>query len=102
VIGSRGDRVSQIVAADMGDESYWFQYNSGGIQSRNVTILAVPVFDGSPLHGIKQEYQPDSNTNILSPFSVPFWAGNATSGVWVVIVTNDQGNSAMTYFEVVP
>ena len=56
----------------------------------------------APLHGIKQEYQPESNTNILSPFAIPFWAGNATSGVWVVIVTNDQGNSAMSYFEVVP
>lgn len=102
VIGGSGSRVSQVLAADMGDESYWFQYSSNGIQSRNVTFLAVPVFDGSPLHGIKQEYQPESNTNILSPFSIPFWAGNATSGAWVVIVTNDQGQSAMSYFEVIP
>jgi hypothetical protein len=102
VVGSRGNRVSQILAADLGDESYWFQYDSNGIPAGEVTLLAVPVFDGSPLNGIKQDYQPNSNTSILSPFSIPFWAGNATSGVWVVIATNDQGFSAMTYFEVVP
>ena len=102
VLDPSGGRSTQVMAADVGDASYWFEYLSNGISSGKVTIVAVPVFDGSPLRGIKQEYHPESHTNILSPFAIPFWAGNATSGLWVVIAASDQGYSAMSYFEVVP
>jgi hypothetical protein len=97
-----GKQVTQITASSLGGPFYWFNYTSAGVSSKSVQFEAVPMFTGSPVADQKQLLQPNSSTNILTPFGIPFWNANLTSGPWVLVVHNDSGQHATCNFTVVP
>jgi len=102
---SGGTPTNTVQAANVGDQAYWMYYSSGGAQSKSVTFMAIPLFDGSPLTAIIQQFGDLSgspSTNIITPFGVPYWGGGATSGYWLLYVVNNLGESAYTWFEVTP
>ena len=101
---SSGASTSTVSALSVGDDAYWFCYGSGGASSTKVTFIAIPLFSGCPQKAIIQvfELSPASTTDITTPFGVPFWGSDLTSGRWILIVKNSGGDSAYCLFEVVP
>ena len=103
VLNRNGIPVNQVVAAEIGDASYWLEYQSGGVFADQVEFITAPLFTGSPLTGQFQRFSVGGDdTDILTPFGVPLWAFDATAGPWALIVRNDLGNRALCRFEVVP
>jgi hypothetical protein len=99
-----GGTTMTVPAFEYGDQSYFFYYISNGVESGKVVFHAIPLFSGSPMVSIDQQFvlDPPSVTNILTPFGVPFWSQDLTSGDWVLIVRSDQGGAAFCFFRVVP
>jgi hypothetical protein len=87
-----------------GDDSYWMRHNSGGAVAGRVIFVATPVVTGSPLAIVYHNYilEPPSSTSIVTPFGIPFWGGDLTSGRWAMITVNDVGGGQTCFFEVVP
>jgi hypothetical protein len=104
ILDGSGNTVTTVVASSIGDQAYWFHYGSGGVTSNKVTFIAIPIFQGSPLTAIVQVFGglQGSSTSIVTPFGVPYWGGDATSGRWILIVKSDTGDSAYCLFTVVP
>ncbi len=103
VLDATGTPVSTISASNVGDQSYWFRYNSGGASSTQVLFLAVPLFTGSPIDLIYQRFNPNGSTNIVTPFGVPYWGGDLTSGTWLhVSVANGDTSPNLCRFIVTP
>jgi hypothetical protein len=79
---------------DETDVADWCRYNSGGTEATAVDFFLLPLFTGSPLRLHHQRFRldPASATNIVTPCGVPFWASDATSGRWVLLVRNNAGD----------
>lgn len=101
-----GAMVTEVTAAQpgMGETSYWLSYISNGVASSSVKFAVVPLFTGSPLGSQTQKFNlsPSSVTNIVTPFGIPYWGSNLTSGNWELIVVNDLNEAAVCPFTVVP
>jgi len=100
--GMPGEPLTLVRAAAFGDASYWFEYDSKGVSSDKVTFIAAPVSVSPPMNAIIQVFSPASDDDIITPFAIPAWPDGATSGPWVLMVTNDWGASALSLFWVVP
>jgi len=88
----------RVESQDGANGQSWIQYNSGGAASRQVTIALLPFGAGAatnPLKFIFQSFEPAASpsTNIVTPFGVPFWGGNLTSGQWLGYVANTAGDA---------
>ena len=101
---SSGAQVTTVYASHPGDQAYWLYYSSGGTGSNTVTFIVIPYFEGTPLTAQVQVFGDlkGSTTNIITPFGIPYWGADATSGYWILVVANDSGESAYSVFEVVP
>ena len=91
-----------VSVANYQDQSYWLYYNSGGSVAPSVLFIVVPLSAGSPLKVQIQGFDPGgSSTNMVTPFGIPFWGGDATLGPWALAVK--AGNQAAVWaFDVVP
>jgi hypothetical protein len=102
ILDGSGNPTTTVTASDTGDLAYWFLYNSGGASSNKVVFIAIPLFQNCPLSAIVQVFTVGgSSTSIVTPFGVPYWGGDATSGRWILIVQNDT-DMAYCLFTVVP
>jgi hypothetical protein len=104
VLNNNGQRVTSIPTTEIGDPSFFLKYASGGVFAQQVTFMTVPLFEGSPLTKQAQVFDlpnPD-DTDITTPFGVPVWALDATTGPWLLIVKNGLGDIARCRFTVVP
>ena len=102
---ANGDVVTTVFASQLGDAAYWLQYLSNGTASQKVTFLVVPRFEGSPLAGQAQVFTPNESSefdNISTPFGIPFWGLDLTSGPWLFVVRSDSGQQAACPFTVEP
>ena len=97
-----GEQVTVVSASELGDASYWLFYGSGGNFARRVMFRVRPLFPESPLDGQGQVFTETEFDNIQTPFGIPFWGLDLTSGPWQLRVSNDNGQSATCNFEVVP
>ena len=97
-----GATVTAVNPLNQGDDAYWFQYNSAGVSSARVEFIAVPLAAGNPMTLIYQRFEPTAtpSTNIVTPFGVPFWASNLTSGNWLLITRNSAGDQNFCFFVV--
>jgi len=103
ILDQNGNFVTRVVAAEIGDAAYFLEYNSGGARANVVDFITVPLFEGSPLDRQFQRFLPaGDDTDILTPFGIPVWAFDATTGPWALIVKNDLGDMAVCRFRVVP
>jgi hypothetical protein len=103
ILDGRGSFVTTVNTVAIGDRAYFLEYNSGGARANVVEFITIPLFEGSPLDKQLQRYLPaGDDTDIITPFGIPDWAFDATSGPWALIVKNDLGDRAMCLFEVVP
>jgi len=98
---SNGDEVRVVSASDYGDLSYWLRYGAGEEATR-VVFNVRPLSPDSPLAGQTQVFVNTGIDNIRTPFGIPFWGGDLTSGPWALRVSNDVGQAATCRFEVVP
>jgi hypothetical protein len=98
-----GNPVTTVsVLNQTGDPAYWLQYLSDGGLDQRVRFVVTPAFEGSPLAGQAQLFRPNDADNISTPFGIPFWGGNLTTGPWLLTVRNNRGGVAVCPFEVVP
>ncbi|MFQ5510685.1 MAG: hypothetical protein ACE5EO_02450 [Candidatus Krumholzibacteriia bacterium] len=100
-----GVSVFNIPPANFGSQSYWLRYNSGGSVATQVTFAIIPLFTGSPLGIALQQFTfppPGDITDIVTPFGVPFWGSNLTSGPWALVVANDLGEFSVCGFVIGP
>lgn len=98
-----GDPVTTVsVSRQRGDAAYWLLYRSDGGFDTEVRFTVTPMFAGSPLAEQVQVFTPHDETSIVTPFGIPFWGVDATSGPWVLVVENDRGGAATCAFDVVP
>ena len=69
-----------------------------------MTFYVVPLFANSPLSVQAQAFKfvGPNDTDITTPFGIPFWTPNITSGPWALVVVNNLGHSAICQFTVVP
>ncbi len=95
-----GATTTSVTPWNIGAGSYSFEYFSGGVSSTQVDFIVIPLYSGSPLVNQVQTFSPNSSTNIETPFGIPFWGSDLTSGPWALIVDNKSGNSAVCYFDV--
>ena len=100
--GTPGDPLTVVRTASFGDASYWFEYDSKGISSDKVTFIAAPISVSPLMNAIVQVFAPASDADIVTPFAIPTWPDDATSGPWMLMVTNDWGASAFSLFWVRP
>jgi len=85
-----------------GDPGYWLQFRSTGSLATKVRFDVKPLFEGSPAMGQAQRFATDFSDVVTTPFGVPDWGGNATSGSWALVVSDNLGRRAICPFEVVP
>jgi len=97
-----GNPVTTITVSNFGDQSYWLHYQSDGGFDRTVTFFVLPDFEDSPLQGQGQRFTPNDACNITTPFGIPSWGLDRTSGPWMLVVKNNRGGLARCPFEVVP
>ena len=97
-----GSPVTTISVSDFGDQSYWLHYQSDGGFDRTVTFFVLPDFEDSPLQGQGQRFTPNDACSITTPFGIPSWGLDRTSGPWMLVVRNNRGGVARCPFEVVP
>jgi hypothetical protein len=99
-----GSRALRVPEADFGAPAYWFYYTSNFVRASEVQFVAFPAFEGSPLRAITQRFvlDPPDDTDILTPFGVPGWAFDRTTGPWVLVVIKDRNEAGMCRFNVVP
>lgn len=102
VLGPNGEQVTQVVAMSFGDLAYWLQYRSSGQFATTVVFKTTPLFEGSPDLGEAQRFNTDFSNVVTTPFGVPAWGLDKTSGPWALMVKDNLGRAAMCRFEVVP
>jgi hypothetical protein len=104
VLDGAGNPAPRIQASNIGHLAYWLYYTSGGTPADVVLMIVVPLFTTSPLAAIIQHFKlvPASATNIVSPFGIPYWGADMTSGPWALVVANNLGEAALYEFTVVP
>lgn len=102
VLGPNGDPVTEVAAMSFGDLAYWLEYRSSGELARRVRFTTMPLFEGSPALGQSQDFDTDFSNVVTTPFGVPDWALNQTSGPWALVVKDNLGRRAVCRFEVVP
>jgi hypothetical protein len=103
ILDGNGSSVTTVDTVAIGDRAYFLRYNSGGARANVVEFITFPLFEGSPLAKQLQRYLPaGDDTDIFTPFGIPDWAFDATSGPWALLVKNDLGDRAICRFEVIP
>ncbi len=102
VFDATGNQTTVVKASELGDAAYWLRYGSGGNNASQVTFTVRPQFAGSPLAGQAQVFTNTGFDSITTPFGIPFWGGDLTSGPWQLKVSNDLAQSATCSFQVVP
>lgn len=79
---------------------YWLLYQPGTTVTQQVRFVVTPLFTGSPLGTQVQIFNPNSASDVLTPFGIPSWGKGLTSGPWLLAVQNDSGQSASCNFTV--
>jgi hypothetical protein len=102
ILGPDGDPVTEVAAMSFGDLAYWLEFRSSGALARSVEFKTVPLFQESPARAQVQRFNTDDSNVVTTPFGVPDWGVNKTSGPWVLMVRDNLGRSATCEFEVVP
>jgi hypothetical protein len=102
VLDPGGDPVTVVPAMSFGDLAYWLEFRSSGALARTVEFRTVPLFQGSPALGQVQKFNTDDSNVVTTPFGVPDWGVDKTSGPWSLTVRDNLGRSATCPFEVVP
>ena len=104
VLNQQGHRVNSVPTSEIGDAAFFLQYFARDTFAQTITFTTVPLFTGSPLSKQDQVFNlpnPD-DTDITTPFGIPVWALDATTGPWILVVRNDLGAVARCRFNVVP
>ena len=72
------------------DKVYWMEYNSNGLRSTRITFTLVGPFGSNQIKQ-SQRFNVASTptTSIITPFGIPFWANNTTSGKWTLTVESN-------------
>jgi hypothetical protein len=102
VLGPNGNPVTEVAAMSFGDLAYWLEFRSSGELATTVQFSTVPLFEGSPARGQVQKFNTDDSNVVTTPFGVPDWGVDKTSGPWALRVRDNLGRSATCEFEVVP
>jgi hypothetical protein len=103
IVDNSGTVVTQVKAMNVGDAGYWLSYlYSGEPTVAEVDFIVLPLFKGSPLPIQTQVFLPNSISSIITPFGIPYWGNNLTSGNWRLVVKNSLGQKAYCDFTVVP
>ena len=92
-----GTRVSSIRIDRLtgSDTVYWMNYSSNGVSSRTVTFSLVgPRGSNQVRQSQKFNVASTPTTNIITPFGIPFWAHNTTSGTWTLTVESNTEATA--------
>ena len=97
-----GNPTRVVTAADVGDAAAWLEYRTDGELDQTVRFIVTPNFEGSPLAGQTQLFTTNDITNVSTPFGIPAWGLDLTSGPWVLVVRNDRGGQAVCPFMIVP
>ena len=97
-----GNPTRTVIAASFGDPTAWLEYQTDGEFDQTVRFIVLPNFEGSPLTGQTQLFTINDFSNVSTPFGVPAWGLDLTSGPWVLSVRNDRGGQAICPFMVVP
>jgi len=74
--------------------------NDGGTDPCVVAFYVMPLFPDCPNTIQMQQFR--YSANISSPFGIPAWGSEMTSGTWAFIVLTNLGDIAYTLFTVVP
>jgi hypothetical protein len=102
VLDPNGEPVTQVQAMSFGDAGYWLQFRSDGELARTVRFTLTPQFTGSPAQFLQQNFNTDHSSTVTTPFGVPDWGADKTTGPWELNVRDNLGRSATCPFEVVP
>jgi hypothetical protein len=101
VLDSDGATVTQVKAMDVGNPGYWLYYTNGSLASE-VDFITLPLFTGSPIPVQIQVIDSAGSDDVETPFGIPYWGKNLTSGQWRLVVKNSLGQQASCDFTVVP
>jgi hypothetical protein len=102
VLDPNGNATTQVAAMSFGDLAYWLEFRSSGALARTVEFRTVPLFQGSPARSQLQRFNTDDSNVVTTPFGVPDWGLDKTSGQWALTVRDNLGRTATCEFEVVP
>lgn len=102
ILNPDGVAVTQVQAMSFGDLAYWLEFRSSGALARTVEFRTVPLFPGSPARSQLQRFNTDDSNVVTTPFGVPDWGLDKTSGPWALTVRDNLGRTATCEFEVVP
>jgi hypothetical protein len=102
VLDPNGNATTQVAAMSFGDLAYWLEFRSSGALARTVAFKTVPLFQGSPARSQLQRFNTDDSNVVTTPFGVPDWGLDKTSGPWALTVRDNLGRTATCEFEVVP
>jgi hypothetical protein len=102
ILNPDGVAVTQVPAMSFGDLAYWLEFRSSGALASTVEFRTVPLFQGSPARSQLQRFNTDDSNVVTTPFGVPDWGLDKTSGPWALTVRDNLGRAATCEFEVVP
>ena len=103
ILDAQGRFVREVQTTDIGEPAYFLEYMAQDTFSNRVELMTVPLFTGSPLTRQTQTFEFDSDdTDVITPFGVPTWALDLTTGPWALVVRSDVGGVAVCRFMVVP
>lgn len=95
-----GQVVTSITPSVLQTPANWLNFTLGSSRPVNITFTVIPLYDGSPLASIRQQFAPVAPTSITTPFGIPFWASQLTSGPWLLIVESEFGEFGLCPFTV--
>lgn len=102
ILDPNGNATTEVAAMSFGDLAYWLEFRSSGALARTVEFRTVPRFPGSPARSQVQRFNTDHSNVVTTPFGVPDWGLDKTSGPWALTVSDNLGRTATCGFEVVP
>jgi hypothetical protein len=102
ILDPNGNATTEVAAMSFGDLAYWLEFRSSGDLASTVEFRTVPQFPGSPARGQVQRFNTDDSNVVTTPFGVPDWGLDKTSGPWALTVRDNLGRTATCEFEVVP
>jgi len=97
ILNDSGAHVTSVTIDTLhgSDQVYWLQYESSA-GATSVTSTVTPASSSDPLATITQKFK--SGGGINTPFGIPYWGSNATSGSYKLVAKDNHGGKATCTF----
>ncbi|HAW11900.1 MAG TPA: hypothetical protein DCX12_12800 [Chloroflexi bacterium] len=78
------------------DQVFWLRYEPASSAATKVTFTVTSASSSDPLATVTQKFR--SGGGIDTPFGIPYWGGNLTTGSYKLVASDNAGGHATCTF----